>query len=370
MNKKNIGIALSGGGIRAMVFHLGFFKWLAKQSLFEQVRLVSSVSGASLCIGMIYAHNNLEWPTSEQYLTKVLPSIEKALLYDLQLSAIRKLIISPRFWNKKVNIIAKALEQKWGVHGKLSSLTGDPKWHINCTTFETGKRFVFSRERMGDYSIGHVEKPSIPLSEVMAASSGFPIFIGPYVLEPREYSWTPPEHLGKNGMLSSCKRLHLWDGGVYDNFGLESVFKPDNCGTLTEGINYIIVSNASPSIGLQFRRIGPSLKNTKRLLDISMDQVAALRSRSVMDYIKRTGQGMYIKIGNCAKKISKASKCSDELKMQLINCCLPHDQVNRAVEYSTTLRKPSKANYQMLLRHGYEVADCTYQCYQKQDLEE
>ena len=96
MELHNIGIALSGGGIRATIFHLGVLKWVAEKGVLEEVKRVSSVSGASLCIGMIYAHNNLKWPTSEEFLSMVLPSIEKVLLTnDLQLSALRKLIISP-----------------------------------------------------------------------------------------------------------------------------------------------------------------------------------------------------------------------------------------------------------------------------------
>ena len=59
MELHNIGIALSGGGIRATIFHLGLFKWLAENELLEEVKRVSSVSGASLCVGLIYTHNDL-----------------------------------------------------------------------------------------------------------------------------------------------------------------------------------------------------------------------------------------------------------------------------------------------------------------------
>jgi NTE family protein len=207
----NIGIALSGGGIRAMIFHLGLFKWLAENKMLEQVKRISTVSGASLCVGMVYAHNNLKWPSSEQFLAKVLPSIEKALLVDLQLSAMRKLIISPKYWNKKVNVVAKVLESKWGVQGKLSDLPVSPIWHINCTTFETGKRFRLGRDEMGDYSIGYVKKPDIPISEAMAASAGFPILIGPYVLDSKKYQWGLPIHSLNNQHLLSKRFLRLWD---------------------------------------------------------------------------------------------------------------------------------------------------------------
>jgi NTE family protein len=157
------------------------------------------------------------------------------------------------------------------------------------------------------------------------------------------------------------------DGGVYDNFGLESVFKPDNGGSLSEGIDFLIISNASLSTGVQSYKRAVSAKNLKRLLDISTGQVAALRSRSVMEFIKNTNQGIFIKIGNSAEKIATESKCSEELKRQLVESCLSAEQADKAMNHPTTLRKPNKSDIEMLMRHGYEVADCTYRCYQNKN---
>lgn len=78
MELRNIGIALSGGGIRATIFHLGLFKWLAENKLLEEVRRVSSVSGASLCVGLIYAHNDLTWPSSETFLPPSCPRLRES----------------------------------------------------------------------------------------------------------------------------------------------------------------------------------------------------------------------------------------------------------------------------------------------------
>lgn len=365
MELHNIGIALSGGGIRATIFHLGLFSWLAENKLLEEVKRVSSVSGASLCVGLIYSHNNLKWPTSEEFLSTVLPSVQKVILTnDIQSSSIIRLICSPYYWNKKVNIIAKQLERQWGVYGNLSELSGDAIWYTNCTTYETGKRFRFCKENMGDYKIGYVKRPNIALSHVMAASAGFPVLIGPYYMDINDYQWVPSKYPSP-GHSTQNKAIHLWDGGVYDNLGLESIFKPDNAGTLRHGLDYMIVSNASASIGPYRRQTGFTYSNLKRLLDISMDQVTSLRSRMVMDFIKRTKQGMYLKIGASAEKITSDSRCSDDLKKYLLQECLPISEAERAMNYKTTLQKPRKSDYQLLLRHGYEVANCTYRCYQK-----
>lgn len=365
MELQNIGIALSGGGIRATIFHLGLFKWLAENGLLEEVKRVSSVSGASLCVGLIYAHNDLTWPSSKIFLSAVLPSIERVILTnDIQTSAVLRLIRSPYYWNKKPNVIAKQLEHQWGIHGSLANLSGDVAWYTNCTTYETGKRFRFCREDMGDYKIGYVEHPDIPLSHVMAASAGFPVLIGPYCLSTSGYKWRHSQYSGADYSVPD-KVIHLWDGGVYDNLGLESIFKPGDAGTLKDGLDYMIVSNASASIGPYRRHAGFTYSNLKRLLDISMDQVTSLRNRMVMDFIIRTNQGMYLKIGNSAEKITSASKCSNDLRTHLLQECLSTSDSEKAMNYKTTLQKPKESDYRLLLRHGYEVAKCTYLCYQK-----
>ena len=94
-----------------------------------------------------------------------------------------------------------------------------------------------------------------------------------------------------------------------------------------------------------------------------MSQVESLRSRMVVDFIIRSGQGMYIKIGNSAENMALKSRCQNARE-----CCSPEkylseEQAAKAAGYPTTLRKPEKTDYQLLLRHGYEVAEYTYCCH-------
>lgn len=53
-----------------------------------------------------------------------------------------------------------------------------------------------------------------------------------------------------------------------------------------------------------------------------MDQVIALRSRMVMDFITRSNQGMYIKIGDSAEEIATESECQEDVKRYLMDKCL------------------------------------------------
>lgn len=367
-DQRKIGMTLSGGGIRATIFHLGILKWMAEKNMLEDIVRLSSVSGASLCIGLIYSHNDFKWPNSKEYLNEVLPKIQKVILEkDIEKLALMRLIISPWWWNKKVNLIAKVIEKYWGISGTIADLDKNPSWYINCTTFETGKRFRFSQERMGDYQIGYVENPKLPLAVAVASSAGFPILIGPYKLRIDKYPWIKSSYAKKDWTPPKDKFIHLWDGGVYDNLGLESVYKMDNGGCLSEGVDYLIVSNASGSSGYKKRKDGLSSKNLKRLLDISMDQIGALRNRNVMDYIKRTQKGMYFKIGNSAEAITEASGIHGDLREKLVTQCMCTADAIKVRDYSTTLSKPSTSNFNLILQHGYEVAKCTYTCYYSQE---
>ncbi len=348
-DQRRIGIALSGGGIRATLFHLGALKWMAEKGMLEDIARISSVSGASLCIGLIYSYSNHAWPTSKQYLADVLPKIQKTILEnDIQIAALIRLAISPWWWNRKVNLVAKIMEEKWGISGNFSELQDSPAWYVNCTTFESGKRFIFSKKAMGDYRVGYVRNPEFALADAMASSAGFPILIGPYKLRTDTYSWVKSAKYGREWVGAKNKHLHLWDGG----------------GCLVKDINYLIVSNASGGIGYKKRKYGLSAGNLKRLLEISMDQVGALRNRSVVDYIERSKNGLYFNIGNSAEKITKSSRISSKTKADLIAHCMSEADAARVRNYPTTLRTPSKTDFELILQHGYEVAKCTYISYE------
>jgi NTE family protein len=230
--QRKIGIALSGGGIRAAIFHLGVLKWMAENNMLEDIVRISSVSGASLCVGLVYSHSSHKWPTSTEYLSSVLPRIQKVLLKkDIQIITLRRLFLSPWWWSKKVNFLAKMMQKHWEITGNISDLGKNPLWYINCTTFETGKRFRISQENMGDYQIGYVDDPKLSIDDSIASSAGFPVFIGPYKLRTDKYVWKKSYYSKDDLTHPKDKYIHLWDGGVYDNLGLESVYKFDNGGS-------------------------------------------------------------------------------------------------------------------------------------------
>jgi NTE family protein len=112
-SKKRIGLALSGGGMRAAVFHLGVLKYLARVGLYDSITAISSVSGASLCIGAILAANSNKWCSGRVFLDSTLPAVrEKMLGSDIQKSALRRLPFSAKYWFNRVWGISKSATRK------------------------------------------------------------------------------------------------------------------------------------------------------------------------------------------------------------------------------------------------------------------
>jgi NTE family protein len=174
---------------------------------------------------------------------------------------------------------------------------------------------------MGDYVLGYTRKPDLPISHVVAASAGFPVLIGPYILKTKGTRWTMDKWGNEEARVAP--EYTLWDGGVYDNLGLEALYKIGR--GLDREIDFLIVSDASPPINYQKRKGSMSFTNMKRLLDISMFQVGALRRRDFMAYVAEQGDGMYVSIGDC--------------------------------DYPTTLKTPTDRDFNMLLTRGYESVE-------------
>jgi predicted acylesterase/phospholipase RssA len=61
-----IGLALSGGGFRATLFHLGVIRFLSEVDLLKKVKLVSAVSGGSILAAhlILIGRDTSQWQIS------------------------------------------------------------------------------------------------------------------------------------------------------------------------------------------------------------------------------------------------------------------------------------------------------------------
>jgi len=196
---------------------------------------------------------------------------------------------------------------------------------------------------------------------MIAASAGFPVLIGPYTLKTGSMNWNR-DKFGYGESVDVEPKYTLWDGGVYDNLGLEALYKIGR--GLDIEIDFLIVSDASSSIGFKKRKRTASLSNMKRLLDISMYQVYALRSREFHAAVTEKKQGMYLRIGSTTEKIATEYGIPAKDAAVLFDELLPIAEAERAKKFHTTLRTPNESDFDLILRHGYETAKCV-QCAQK-----
>src|SRR5919106_1722923 len=85
MAEPTIGLALSGGGSRAIAFHLGCLRALHDLGILDRVKVLSTVSGGSV-IGALYALSDEPFPAFEQRVRTTLrrglawPVVRTALL--------------------------------------------------------------------------------------------------------------------------------------------------------------------------------------------------------------------------------------------------------------------------------------------------
>lgn len=343
-----IAIALSGGGIRAMAFHLGVLRWMAQRRQLEHISRISTVSGGSLMVGLLFQETQLQWPTSEEFLEIVYPALRAKLTErSMQWGAVRQLR-NPWNWRfalSRSNLLALALRKEWGISAKLAELPTTPEWSINGTTAQNGKRFRFKHDSLGDYLVGYAAPKSFPLADALAVSAAFPGGFGPLVVDGTQFEWHKREwDAPKDSALpikSKFAKLHLYDGGVYDNLGLEPFFDAGK-GICKHSGEAIVVSDAGAMLPQAFSYSALDPRRFKRIADIMSDQSHALRVRTFIDYLQKgQNRGLYIPIGLSVGNIATGSSASF------------------ASSFPTTLRKLLQEEFDKIAGHGYMVARLT-----------
>lgn len=368
---KGIGLALSGGGVRAAAFHAGVLRYLAEKELLEKVVHISSVSGGSLFVGLVFQHGEYKWPSSKAYLDAVLPHVRKTLTtQSLQSSAILRLLLNPLNWRfilSRANVLAQAIQGLWGIKAPLGAITESAIWSINCTTGETGRRYRFKNGTMGDYELGYANVNGFSLAQAMAISAAFPGGVGPLTLKVKKFQWEKRKEWNAprpESYKPPFSRLHLYDGGLYDNLGMEPMFdmgqqslKKDE--TLPSAISYLLVSDGGAPLAREGIPHPLNPFRFKRIADIALDQCRALRIRAFINFLQRNpSSGAYVGIGTTAepaiKRLAPGREAFAEELLQ--ESWLSDKDTRQAATYSTTLRQLTEPTFDLLARHGYETA--------------
>ncbi|MEX1231400.1 MAG: patatin-like phospholipase family protein [Planctomycetaceae bacterium] len=288
-----IGFCLSGGGYRAMLFHVGAILRLNEAKLLSQLDRISSVSGGSITAGVLGMNwNKLDFQPNT-------PNAGIATnLNELFVKPIRKLasetidrmsivggLLVPGL--SISDIIVNEYRRVLFGDATLQNLPSDdkgPRFVINATNVQTASLVRFSRPYFADYKVGRVIDPEIPLAVAVAASSAFPPVLSPLTLDinPSDFEVDVKCPLQ---YVPFTDTMVLSDGGVYDNLGLETVIKR---------YQTVLVSDAGGKIDPEPSPAANWAEHSKRILDIIDDQVRNLRKRSLIsDYVAKRCTGTY-----------------------------------------------------------------------------
>ncbi len=246
-----IGLALSGGGSRAIAFHLGCLRALDRLGLLDRVVILSTVSGGSVIGAYFHAHRGdfasfeanvrallargLVAPMRRRLFSalglKVAAAFTVVGLFALGTALIKAFLkivrlITPqrlavhfeRFelrsplhrFASRTSLLEAALDDALFKKASLTDLPAQPHLVINTTELRTGSALRFGTMESGSWRWGKIHRNDATVAHAVAASAAYPLFLPAF-----DESLT----FEQDGALTNG-RVILTDGGIYDNLGL------------------------------------------------------------------------------------------------------------------------------------------------------
>ncbi|MEJ2534067.1 MAG: patatin-like phospholipase family protein [Gammaproteobacteria bacterium] len=257
---QKIAISLSGGGVRALGFHIGVFSMLERLGLLGNIRILSSVSGGSMA-GLGYSlaqHFGRSFQDFFDDFYEFLPQLN--VLEELLERVTAEEPPSPSGRRDLITALADVYDDCYFRKFYSPYLDGDEvtfdvllnqpgQGHLsemcfNATEFKTGTAFRFQVSRyrclIGNehVSICRRHAAMMRVADVMAASSCIPAGMEPLFF-PDDFHWPddgrwegkrPPARPSNDEIRAAMQRntdtkepnIVLMDGGVYDNQGITS----------------------------------------------------------------------------------------------------------------------------------------------------
>ena len=276
---KGVALCLSGGGYRAMLFHAGAVWRLCEMGILNEIDRVSSVSGGSITAAVLGMNwDKLNPSNFERLVAK--PLIDLAG-HTLDVWAIITSFFLPGTGGDR---LPRMLAKHVFGDRTLGCLPCKPEFVINSSNIQSGAIWRFSKYYVGDWRVGQLNNPCIPLSTAVAASCAFPPVLSPLCLKFDEeayvdfsgYDLHAPEYMTD---------VRLSDGGVIDNLGLETAWKKHKD---------ILVSDAGSDLPAVSRPSKRLLFHTPRIVQMIHNQVRRLRKRQLIaSYDRKERAGAY-----------------------------------------------------------------------------
>lgn len=276
-----LGLALSGGGLRATFFHLGIIRYLSEKGLLHEVKHITSVSGGSILAG----HLVLNWEdySEPSSFDKAAQKLVALAGLDVRGRILRRLPTHfPLTYFHKMRLRRPRATRNQLLEAYLTNyLYGDitlqeararkvgaPNLDILATNLTRGTLAYFTDDSFvpDDKRIDKIST-EVSLAKAVAISAAFPGFFPPIELD--------NEDLGVDNEDFPTTE-YLTDGGVYDNLGLRrfrtllSSSEPpvDHVLVCDASGHFDWVDNREESLGL--------LKTALRSTEIFMKRLAEL----------------------------------------------------------------------------------------------
>lgn len=250
---RHIALSLSGGGTRAIGFHLGTLDYLSRVGMLDSVHILSTVSGGSF-IGTSYALS-LEDDISFQDLFcdffEFLPKINMIEGLLVIFNQRERPVAAGR--RDLATGLAELYHESFyryyfsdPTFGAITCGSGSDRQHLkeiafSATEFKTGIAFRFQKSQFdckignGNVWIDQESANEMRIADIVSASSCIPGGFAPLVL-PNDFHWPATYQWGEQKGKKFDKvtlrsrpenpvrdSVALMDGGVYDNQGITSV---------------------------------------------------------------------------------------------------------------------------------------------------
>ena len=336
-------LCLSGGGYRAMLYHLGSLWRLNELGLLKDLTRVSSVSGGSITAGMLgLKWKKLTFDQQTKVATNLFDEVIKPVMgladHTLDWVSVTEGIVNP--FKSIADEIADGYRSHLYGHATLQDLPNDnegPRFVINATNVQTRVLWRFSKPFMGDYRVGLVKNPKTELAVAVGASSAFPPVLSPVELKLNQSDFDPAS-AGPMFQPPYTTDVILSDGGVYDNLGLETAWKE---------YDTILVSDGGGATPDDPRPHHDWARHAYRIMELLDNQVGSLRKRWVIGSFQlnlRKGTYWGIRSNIADYNTPSSLPCPDNRTLELANT-------------PTRLKAVGEELQQRLVNWGYGVCD-------------
>jgi NTE family protein len=353
-----VALALSGGGFRAALFHVGSLWRINELKLLRGLKEITSVSGGSITSAWL----GLQWKSlvfdasgeATNFKEQIVVPLRRFCAKTCDIQTVLKGWLNP--FRRPSHYLAHYYAKTLFGNATLQNLPAPedgPRFTFYATNLLTGVSVRMTRKRLADYRIGEIANPEIPLATAVAASSAFPPLFVPLKLKTDPAAWAKFEE-GCDLFDSPHYRgaMYLGDGGIYDNMGLESIW---------QRYATVLVSDAGAPFAdltspgwLRFSQIARLL----RTLAIIDRQSRALRHRWLMREIERNEmKGTLWAIGT---NINDYPLGRDQRLAAMISYS---DKLRSLARMRTRLNCFSEREQGALINWGYALADAALRSY-------